>query len=270
VLGIPLTRGRLFDARDDANAPRVVVVNESFARRHWPNESPVGRRFSLRGPQDAWLEIVGVVGDTRMAGADTPPAPIFYVPQAQKQWHWLGWAALIVRAQPGRDPRSLAPLVQSAVAELDRRLPIHRIDTVHELYGESTARRRFATTLLTVFAALALLLGTIGMYSVLSYAVAQRRREIGIRIALGARAGEVMGAVLRQALLLTAVGVVIGTAGAFALTRWLGALLYEVSPTDPVTYVVVAILLTVVAAFAAWMPAWRATRIDPLVVLREA
>jgi putative ABC transport system permease protein len=165
---------------------------------------------------------------------------------------------------------SLAALVKSAVAEQDRLLPIHRVATVHELYGESTARRRFATTLLTTFAALALLLGTIGMYGVLAYAVAQRRREIGIRIALGASAGEVMGGVLRQALALTALGVVIGTAAALALSRLLGALLYEVSPTDPITYVAVAILLTLVAALAAWMPAWRATRIDPLVVLREA
>jgi putative ABC transport system permease protein len=270
VLGIPVLRGRAFDARDHADAPRVVIVNQSFARRHWPGENPLGRRFSLRGPQDAWLEIVGVVGDTRMVSADAPPAPIFYIPQAQKQWHWLGWMTLIVRAESGRDPGSLAPIVQAAVAEQDRRLPIHRIATVDELYGESTARRRFATTLITVFAALALLLGTIGMYGVLSYAVAQRRREIGIRIALGAKPGEVMGVVMRQALLLTVLGVVIGTGGALALTRLLGALLYEVSPTDPITYVAVAVLLTLVAALAAWMPAWRATRIDPLVVLREA
>jgi putative ABC transport system permease protein len=270
VLGIPLVRGRTFDARDDADAPRVVIVNESFARRHWPRENPLGRRFSMRGPQDSWLEIVGVVGDTRMVSADAPPSPIFYIPHAQKQWHWLAWMTLIVRAEPGRDPRSLAPIVQAAVAEQDRRLPIHRIATVHELYGESTARRRFATTLITVFAALALLLGTIGMYGVLSYAVAQRRREIGIRIALGAKPGKVMGTVLRQALMLTALGVMIGTGAALGLTRLLGALLYEVSPTDPITFVAVAVLLTVVAAFAAWMPAWRATRIDPLVVLREA
>jgi putative ABC transport system permease protein len=160
--------------------------------------------------------------------------------------------------------------VKSAVAEEDRRLPIHRVATVHELYGESTARRRFATTLLSSFAALALVLGTIGMYGVLSYAVAQRRREIGIRIALGAKPGEVMGAVLRQALTLTVLGVVIGAAAALALTRLLDALLYEVSPTDPLTYVAVALLLTAVAALAAWMPARRATRIDPLAVLREA
>jgi putative ABC transport system permease protein len=270
VLGIPVRRGRAFETRDNANAPPVTIVNEAFARRHWPGESELGRRFSLVGPKGPWLEIVGVVGDTRMVSADAPPAPIFYIPHAQKQWHWLGWMTLIVRAEPGRDPRSLAPAVRAAVAEQDRRLPIHRVATVHELYGESTARRRFATTLLTVFAALALLLGTIGMYGVLSYAVAQRRREIGIRIALGAGTSEVMGAVLRQALALTALGVVIGTGGALALTRLLGALLYEVSPTDPATYVAVAVLLTLVAALAAWMPAWRATRIDPLVVLREA
>jgi predicted permease len=270
VLGIPLRRGRTFDTRDDSAAPRVVVVNEAFARRHWPGENALGRRFSLRGPEGPWLEIVGVVGDTRMLGADVPPTPIFYVPHAQKQWPWLTWMALIVRAEAGRDPRSLGRPVQAAVAEQDRGLPIHRIATVQELYGESTARRHFATTLITVFAALALLLGTIGMYGVLSYAVAQRRREIGIRIALGAKPAQVMGTVLGQALLLTAIGVGIGISAAFALTRLLGALLYEVSPTDPITYVAVALLLTIVAAVAAWMPAWRATRIDPLVVLREA
>jgi ABC-type antimicrobial peptide transport system permease subunit len=181
----------------------------------------------------------------------------------------MTWMALLVRAEPGRDPRSLAPAVRAAVRELDPRLPIHRIATVDELYGESTARRRFATTLLSAFAALALLLGTVGMYGVLSYAVAQRRREIGIRIALGAKSTAVVGHVLRQALALTAIGVVIGVVGALALTRLLGALLYEVSAADPITYVVVALLLAAVATVAAWMPAWRATRIDPLVVLRE-
>jgi predicted permease len=270
VLGIPLVRGRAFDARDHADAPRVTIVNESFAQRHWPGQSPVGRRFSFVGPEGPWLEVVGVVGDTRMISADAPPAPAFYLPHAQKQWHWMAWMALLVRAEPGHDPRSLAPAIRAVVAEQDRRLPIERIATVHELYGEGTARRRFATTLITAFAALALLLGTIGMYGVLSYAVAQRRREIGIRIALGAKPGEVMGVVLRQALGLTALGVVIGTGGALALTRLLGALLYEVSPTDPLTFVAVAVLLTAVAAVAAWMPAWRATRIDPLVVLRES
>jgi ABC-type antimicrobial peptide transport system permease subunit len=205
-----------------------------------------------------------------MTSADAAPVPIFYVPHAQKQWPWLTWMTLLVRADPARDPLSLGPIVRAAVTEQDRQLPIHRLATLHELYGESTARRRFATTLLTAFAVLALLLGTVGMYGVLSYAVAQRRREIGIRIALGAKSREVVGAVLGQALALTALGVAIGTAGALALTRLLGALLYEVSPTDPITYVAVAILLAAVAAAAAWMPAWRATRIDPLTVLREA
>jgi putative ABC transport system permease protein len=270
VLGIRLRRGRTFDDRDRAGAPTVTIVNEAFARRHWPGEDALGRRFSLRGPEGPWLEIVGVVGDTRMLSADAVPGPVFYLPHAQKERDWMTWMALLVRAEPGRDPRSLAPAVRAAVRELDPRLPVHRIATVEELYGESTARRRFATTLLTAFAALALLLGTVGMYGVLSYAVAQRRREIGIRIALGARSTTVVGDVLRQALALTALGVVIGLAGALALTRLLGALLYEVSPADPATYVAVALLLAVVAAVAAWMPAWRATRIDPLVVLREA
>jgi predicted permease len=270
VLGIPIRRGRAFDTRDNADAPQVAIVNEAFARRYWPDRDPVGRRFSLRGPQGPWLEIIGVAGDTRILSADAPPPPIFYLPHAQKPWPWLSWMTVIVRAEPGRDPRTLAAAVRTIVTEQDRRLPIHRIATVPELYGESTARRRFATTLLTVFAGLALLLGTIGMYGVLSYAVAQRRREIGIRIALGAKPAEVMARVLGQALALTAVGVGIGSGAAFALTRLLGALLYEISPTDPITFVAVALLLTVVAAAAAWMPAWRATRIDPLVVLREA
>jgi putative ABC transport system permease protein len=270
VLGARIVRGRVFDDRDHVNSPPVIVVNEAFARRHWPGENPVGKRISFRSRQGPWLEIVGVVGDTRMLSADAPPAPIFYVPYEQKQWDWLGWMAVLVRAKPGLDPLSLAPSIRRAVTEQDPRLPIHRIDAVHTLYGESTARRRFATTLLTTFAALALGLGIVGMYGVLSYAVAQRRREFGIRIALGASTTEVMASVLRQALALTALGVVIGTAGALALTRLLGALLYEVSPTDPITYVVVALLLTMVAAVAAWTPAWRATRIDPLVVLREA
>ncbi|MFN2567400.1 MAG: ADOP family duplicated permease [Gemmatimonadaceae bacterium] len=270
VLGVPLVRGRAFDDRDRAGAPAVAIVNRALARLHWPTEAPLGRRISFAGPEGPWLQIVGVVGDTRMVSPDLPPAPAVYIPHAQKEWHWLAWMTLMVRADSGRDPRSLAPAVQTAVWELDRRLAIHEVATVDDLYGESTARRRFATTLLTTFAALALFLGTVGMYGVLSYAVAQRRREIGIRLALGAGARQVMRAVLGQALGLTALGVIIGTGGALALTRLLGTLLYEVSPTDPITYAGVASLLALVAALAAWMPAWRATRIDPLVVLREA
>jgi ABC-type antimicrobial peptide transport system permease subunit len=204
-----------------------------------------------------------------MASADAEPLPALYLPHAQKGWHWMSWLTLMVRAEPGRDPRSLAAAIRSAVWELDGQLPIQRMATAEERYGASIARRSFAMTLIAGFAAIALLLGTVGMYGVLSYTVAQRRQEFGIRIALGAGERRVVGDVLGRAMRLAVAGVAIGTVAALALTRLMESLLYGVSPTDPPTFAGVAALLTAIAALAAWVPARRATRIDPLVVIRD-
>jgi predicted permease len=269
VMGIPLLAGRDFGAPDRAGAPAVVAVSEAFARAFWPAGAAVGKRISLAGPQGPWLEVVGVVGDVRMQSAEAPPEPVLYIPYAQKPWAWLSWATLVARAGPGRDPASLAPAIRGVLRALDAELPVHRFATVRALYAGTTASRRFATMLLGAFVAgLALVLGSIGMYGVLSFAVAQRRREIGIRIALGAAAGRVMGAVVRGALALALAGIAVGGAAAVALTRLLQALLYETSPTDPLTFGAVAVVLVAVAVAASLVPAWRAARVDPVLALR--
>ncbi|MGH7555720.1 MAG: ADOP family duplicated permease [Longimicrobiales bacterium] len=270
TMGLPLLSGRTFEPGDRAGAPDVAIVNESLARLHWPNESPVGKRISLAGAEGPWKQIVGVVEDARMTSADEPPSPAFYMPHAQKPWNWLSWLTLIIRADARVDPTTLAPRIRSAVWELDAQLPLQRVATIEHLYGESLARRRFATTLLVGFALVALVLGVIGMYGVLAYSVAQRRRDIGIRMALGASRGKVVGDVIRHALKLAALGVVLGTAASLAVTRMLRTLLYEVSPTDPTTLVSVGMLVVMVALFAAWLPATRAARVSPLGVIRDA
>ena len=269
TMEVPLRRGRAFTDADRADTPPVVIIDEALARVHWPGEDPVGRRISFIGAQGPWLEIVGVVGGTRMRGLDQPADPSLYLPHAQKRWPWMSWLTMLVRAEPGRDAAELAGSLRAAVWEQDPALGIQALTTLDRLNADSIARRRFAMTLLLAFAALSLVLGMVGMYGVLSYSVAQRRREIGIRMALGADAACVRGAMLRQALLLTGAGIALGGVGALALSRVLGTLLYEVSPADPTTFAVVTALVVLVAAAAAWLPARRATRVDPLVVLRE-
>jgi len=270
VMGIPVVLGRAFAPTDRANAPPVVIVNQSLARLLWPGLDPVGARISFVGPSGPWLQVVGVVGDTRSNAADAAAAPAMYMPFAQKRWPWLTWLTLVVRSDGVGDADALGSALRGLVRQLDPRLPIQAMSTVPDRYRESMARRRFATVLTGAFAALALVLGTVGMYGVLSYAVMQRRREFGIRIALGARAAQVTGGVVREALVLAIVAVGVGVGAALGLTRMLDGLLYEVSPRDPVTFVGVAMLVTLVAAAAAWIPARRATRIDPATTIRDA
>ena len=270
VLGIPLERGRAFEPRDRSDAPPVVIVNESLARLHWPNSDPVGSRLSFVGRSGPWLEVVGVVGDVRANAADEPAAPALYVPHAQKQWHWLSWITILVRTDPSREGDALARQLSAAVWQEDAQLPIHSLSTVPDRYQQGVARRRFATVLTGAFAAAALLLGMIGMYGVLSYTVIQRRREFGIRLALGARASQVTGVVVREALSFAAIAIVLGVVASLGLTRLLAPLLYEVSPLDPATFSVVAAAVAVVSGAAAWIPARRATRIDPAITIRES
>ena len=270
VMGIPIRRGRAFAPTDRAEAAPVVLVNQSLARLLWPGRDPVGTRISFIGDAGPWLEIVGVVGDTRANAADEAPAPAMYMPFAQKRWPWMSWLTLLVRTDAATNLDALGPALRGVVSELDAQLPIHGVATVPELYRESVARRRFATVLTGAFAVAALLLGMVGMYGVLSYGVMQRRREFGIRLALGAQASQVTSVIVREALTLAAVAVGIGTVAALALTRTIAALLYEVSPTDPATFVGVGVLVGVVAVLAAWFPARRATRIDPATTIRES
>jgi len=269
VIGLPLKRGRAFDARDQADAPAVVIVNEALARALWSGADPVGTRISFVGPSGPWLDVVGIVGDSRANAADEPAEPALFMPYAQKRWPWLSWGTVLVRTDGSRPPDAFYGQLRAAVWQQDAGLPIHRLTTVPELYRESVARRRFATVLTSAFAISALVLGMIGVYGVLSYAVVQRRREFGIRIALGARRSQVTGVVVREAMLFAGLAIAVGTVAALGLTRLLEGLLYEVSPTDPATFVAVAAIVAAVAWVAAWVPARRATRIDPAITIRE-
>jgi predicted permease len=270
VLGIPVKQGRAFDVRDRADAAPVVIVNQSLARALWPTTNPVGSRISFVGQSGPWLEVVGVVGDSRSNAADEDAAPALFMPHAQKRWNWLSWMTVIVRTDETRDIGPFANDLRAAVWQQDAKLPVHQISSVPELYRQSVARRRFATVLTGAFASAALVLGMIGMYGVLSYTVVQRRREFGIRLALGARASQVTSVVVREALVLAVVAIVVGTGAAVGLTRLLDDLLYQVSPTDPVTFAGVAVVVAAVAWVAAWVPARRATRIDPATTIRDA
>jgi putative ABC transport system permease protein len=271
TMKIPLVRGRALEARDRDGAPPVVVVDGALARRFWPGADPVGQRVSFVGPEGPWHEIVGIVGATRHEGLDAPAAPALYMTFAQRRenWGWMSWQILMVRAEPGLDPTSLAQAVRGAVWALDENLPIQSIATLEGLYRESTARRRFAMQLATAFGGLALILCGIGIYGVVASAVAERRQEIGIRIALGARPGQIVAGVIRVGIGLAVVGVALGTAAATGLTRFLQTLLFEIDPVDPASFAAMAGVLLLVAGLAAWLPARSAASVDPLRALRH-
>jgi hypothetical protein len=250
-------------------------VNDSLAKRFWAearstSDGAVGRRISFAGPEGPWYEVVGVVGDTRDAGLDQPAPPAVYVPFAQRreQWGWLSWQTLVVRARPGFAPADLVPSIRFALSEIDPLLPLQSARTIDDLYAENTARRRFAMQLTAGFAALALLLGALGIYAIVAYSVAERRREIGIRLALGAQPRTVLRQVVRSALGLAAAGAALGSVSALGLTRFLASLLFGVEPTDAATFAAMAALLIAVAALAAWLPARRVMRVDPVNALR--
>lgn len=269
TLGIPLIYGRTIEPTDREDSPPVVLFNEALAKRFWTGNA-VGRRISFVGPGGPWYEVVGVVGDTRDDSLEQPAPPAVYVPYAQRreQWAWLTWQTLVVRAQPGFEPTDLVPSIRAALSEVDPSLPLQSVRTVNELYAENTARRRFAMQLTGGFAALSLLLGALGIYAVVAYSVAQRRREIGIRLALGAPPRAVARQIVRAALRLAALGAVLGTLSALGLTRFLETLLFGVEPTDVATFVAMLVLLLAIAALASWIPARRAMRVDPMKALR--
>jgi putative ABC transport system permease protein len=267
TLGIPLLRGRTFTDADNEKAPLAGMINAMVARRFFPNEDPVGKRFMFGHPSAMhpaeWCIIVGVVGDTRLYGLANPARLEVYVPLRQKPESSM---ALLVKS--GADAAALTSAIREAVQSIDKDQPIRAISTMKELVSNSVATRRMTLVLLGLFSGLALVLGAIGIYGVISYSVAQRTREIGIRMALGAPRRDVFRLVIGQGLKLAGIGISIGIVGAFGLARLMSSLLYGISATDFETFSGVAILLALVALLACYVPARRAMRVDPIVALR--
>jgi putative ABC transport system permease protein len=270
ALGVPLLKGRAFDDRDTADSPGVVIVSESLARSLWPNADALGKRINIGFGGETWREVVGVVGDVRQRELGAPPAMALYQPyqQVSERLRWLlSEMTFVTRA--AAEPQSFVASLRSELQSVDRELPLHNVATMGQVVSKSVADPRFYTLLLGSFSALALTLAAAGIYSVISYSVTQRTHEIGVRIALGAQSGAILRLVVRQGMALTLAGLAIGLGGAFALTRVLSEFLYQVGVTDPATFALLPLLLAAVAALACWIPARRATKVDPLVALRR-
>lgn len=268
TMGIPIVRGRAFTAADNEQSigMPVAIINETMARQFWPGEDAVGKRFTIGQPnQDPWLTIVGIAGDVRQMGVDEPVKPEMYFPYRQGMVPFYAPRELAIRTSV--DPTMLAAAVRNEIHQVDPDQPISNVRTMDQLLGEETATRRLGMTLLTVFAALALLLATLGIYGVLAYFVVQHTQEIGVRMALGAQRGNILRLVLRKGMSLTLMGVGIGLVIAFVSTRLMASVLFGVTATDPLTYAGIAVLLSTVAFFACYLPARRATRVDPMTAL---
>ncbi len=266
TLGIPYSRGRPFTDADRDGAPWVAIVDETFARQAFPGREPVGLWFQMGdpNPDSPRIEVVGVVPDVKYAGLDADDTPTFYVPFRQSLW----WRTMYIVLRTEGDPSRLAPGVRAAVAAVDPQVGLLETRTMDGLMSESVAVPRYRARLLGAFALLALVLASAGIYAVMSYSVTQRRRETGVRLALGATPRAVLLLVVTDGLRLAALGVLIGVGLAIATTRWLSSLLYEVSPLDPVSFVATALFLAVVAVLASALPAWRASRTDPMQAIR--
>jgi putative ABC transport system permease protein len=263
TLKIPLRAGRYFTERDTVGAPPVVIIDEALAERYFAGQNPVGQRMAMGG--GSWREIVGVVGHIKHYSLDEGQGDLqYYYPTFQGERE----TGTVVMVRSAADPLSLVPAVQDAIQKLDPNQPIFRVTTMTQKLREITAQRRFLVLLLGVFASTALALAAIGLSGVIAYSVNQRTHEIGIRMALGAQASDVLRLIIAQGLKLTLLGVALGVLAAFALTRWMESLLFDVRPADPLTFVAIALLLTLVALAACWIPARRAMKVDPMIALR--
>ena len=262
TMGVPLLKGRLFNEQDAADAKGRVVINETMARRHWPNEDPIGRRVRISW-DDLEDEVIGVVGDVKHSGLDAEPRAMTYWPYARN-----AYGTMTVTVRTAGDTSRVVSSIVGLVRQLDPELVVANVKTMDEVVSNSVAQRRLTMLLLTIFAATALLLAAVGIYGVIAYNVTQRTQEIGIRMALGAQRSDVLGMVVRQALLLAVAGIVLGGAGALVLTRLMEGLLFQVTPGDPMTFVVVSSVLAAVALLASYIPGRRATRVDPVIALR--
>ncbi len=265
AMGIPLRRGRFFNEQDDTTKPIVVIVDEYMAAQLWPGQDPVGKRIHIVELQskDPWQTVVGVVGRVKQDSLDSDPRIAFYLPHTQ-----FPTRSLTVALRSATDPAAMVSAVKNELRRLDPDLPMYYVRTMEQRVGESLARRRFLMLLLAVFASVALILATIGIYGVMAYLVSQGTREIGIRMALGASQRSILSLVVRQGMMLALSGVAIGMAAAFLLTRLIRTLLFGVQATDPVTFAGISMLLALIALLASYVPAQRAARIDPMVSLR--
>jgi putative ABC transport system permease protein len=265
ALGIPLRGGRLFANSDSESSPRVVLINETLRRRFFGATDPVGKRINLSIGDPDWTEVVGVVGDVKYNGMADEVQPALYQPITQEQT----WSIFLILKSDLADPRSLTAAVRGEISKLDRDLPITNVNTMDQRVSIAMAQPRFRTILIALFAAVALVLACVGIYGVISYSVSQRTHEIGIRMALGARGINVLTMVIRQAIGLAAIGVTIGLLASLGLTSFIRGLLFGVAATDPLTYAVTALVLSATALVAAYLPARRAAKVDPLVALRH-
>jgi len=262
ALGIPLLRGRFLDERDRKDAPGVVLVNQTFVNKYLNGQDPLGKRIR---PGSGWLQIAGVVGDVKQSGLVRPVMPEIFRPYEQAPSYTQSMTLVVRGAQ---DPTALVPAIQREVLAVDPNLPVYNVQTMETVITKSVSERRMNMLLLTIFAGVAMLLSMVGIYSVMSYTVTQSTREIGIRMALGAQPRDVLKLVVGQGLVLALVGILVGILGAFGLTRLMASLLYGVKATDPWTFAGVSALLLMVALLACYVPARRATRVDPMIALR--
>ena len=264
TMGIPLLRGRAWTRQEALNAPTRALVNEAAAEHFWPGQNPIGRRIAVEAqPGAPWYEVAGIVKATRDEGLDIPPQPALYIPMEARFY-----PPSVIAGADRRGPAGFSESLRRAVERVDKDQAVYVVAPMQSLLDNSVAGRRFGVMTLSIFGVLALVLAAAGMPGVVSYSVAQRTAEIGVRMALGAQAGDVLRMVLRQGLGLTAVGVALGLAGAFVLTRSLAGLLFEVSATDPAIFAGVPLLLTAVELLACYLPARRAAAVDPVTSLR--
>jgi putative ABC transport system permease protein len=267
AIGIRLLKGREFTERDSADAPDAVIVNEELARRSWPGEDPIGKRLQVGTELTRWRQVVGVVGNARLSGLEAKVDPAIYVPFPQNSWpNALRNSFLVLRTTT--DPQSLIPAIRRELRSVDPTFPITQIRTMDEIVGDSLSQRRFNTALLALFAFVAVALAAVGIYGVMSYAVSQRMREMGIRMALGAEQSDITKLVTSNAARLAALGIAIGVVAATISSRLMSSLLFGITATDPMTFVFTALLLAAVTLLASYIPSRRAARTDPIAALR--
>src|SRR5581483_1116760 len=268
TMGVPLIRGREFNDRDAKGSPGVVLINETMAHRYWPSKDPIGDRIFFQGQTGDYLSIVGIVGDIRHVGLDTTPDAEAYVPYTNNLLLDVPISSMTIVLRTTSDTAATTSAVRSEVASLDRSLPVYNINTMDSLISESMSPWRFNATILGIFAVVALVLAIVGIYGVMAYSVTQRTHEIGIRMALGAQQRDVLKLVVGQGFILSMIGIAVGLAFAFGLTRVMTSLLYGISATDPWTFAAISSLLMLIALLASYIPARRASKVDPMIALR--